>query len=129
MKRAAEIWRSARLGTRGVDLRLARGATLIIVPLSIHSFVDYPLRTAAVQAIMAFACGLLAPAKPETASLPHEDAGKQAAETRRRHAPVRAGVVPPAGRMPAGGPSQETGGELWGENITWPEAWRKGPQG
>jgi O-antigen ligase len=129
-KRSVEIWRSARLGPRNIDLWLARAATIIILLLSIHSLVDYPLRTAAVQAIMAFACGLLAPfAEPETASLPHEDAGKQAAETRRRHAPVRAGAVPPAGRMPAGGPSQETGGQLWGENIRWPEAWRKGPQG
>jgi O-antigen ligase len=128
-KRSAEIWRSPHLGPRNIDLWLARAATIIVLLLSIHSFVDYPLRTAAVQVIMAFVCGLLAPAEPETASLPHEDAGKQVAETRRRPAPVRAGAVPPAGRMPAGGPSQETGGQLWGENIRWPEAWRKGPQG
>jgi hypothetical protein len=38
-------------------------------------------------------------------------------------------AVPPAGRMPVGGQSQEAGGQLWGENVRWPEAWRQGPQG
>src|SRR5258706_2438722 len=126
-KGSVEIWRSTRLGPRNIDLWLARGAHIIVILLSIHSFVDYPLRTAAVMAITAFACGLLvAPfAEPEGASVRHEDARPQAAEKRRRQAPVRAGTVPASGHMLAGGPLQESGGELWVENITWPEAWRK----
>jgi O-antigen ligase len=98
VKRAMEIWRSARLGAREVDLWLARSATLIVFLLSIHSFVDYPLRTGAVMAVMAFACGLLVPpfATPDGATLaPRENASKRSAKT--RHSPVPAAAGPLAG--------------------------------
>lgn len=120
-KMSIEVWRSSTIGSRDIDLWLARSATLIIILLAIHSFVDYPLRTGAVMAVMAFACGLLvAPSKAanKTTSLRKEhrshSVGKQ-----RRH-PV--GTVAPTG----GTPSQESGWRPWGEDVTWPEAWRKG---
>ncbi len=56
-------WRSGE----GDDL--ARAATIIIALLLVHSLVDYPLRTAAMSVLFAFACGcLIKPqVKPEQA--------------------------------------------------------------
>jgi O-antigen ligase len=57
--RLADVWqRSYREGLE-IDRSLARAATLIIALLAAHSLVDYPLRTGAMMAIMAFACALL----------------------------------------------------------------------
>ena len=59
-KRTVEVWRSAPpLGASEVDWSLVRAATIIIALLLAHSFVDYPLRTGAMMAIMAFCCALL----------------------------------------------------------------------
>jgi hypothetical protein len=131
MKTSVEMWRSTHLGTRNIDLWLRRGATIIVILLSIHSFLDYPLRTAAVMAIMAFSCGLLVTpiTEPDKAtSLRHETTSEQSVAKQRRHSSVRVGAAPFAGSMSVGGPSQESDRELWGEAVTWPEAWRKGPQ-
>ena len=57
--RSVKFWRSAPLGAREIDWSLARAATIIIVLVIIHSLVDYPLRTGAMMAIMAFVCALL----------------------------------------------------------------------
>jgi O-antigen ligase len=126
-KRSVDIWRSSTLGRGNIDLRLARGATLIVVLLSFHSLVDYPLRTAAIMAVMAFACGLLvAPVVEDdkAASLRHENSGKRPFEKRQPHAPVRVAAAPPARSKPA----PETARAPWAENITWPEGWRQGPR-
>jgi O-antigen ligase len=42
-----------------VDRALVRASILIILLLLAHSLVDYPLRTSAMTALFAFACGLL----------------------------------------------------------------------
>jgi O-antigen ligase len=58
--RSVEIWRGAPArGASELDLTLARAATLVVALLVAHSFVDYPLRTGAIMAVMAFACALL----------------------------------------------------------------------
>ena len=57
--RSVSIWRNAPPGARQLDHALARAATLIVALLLVHSFIDYPLRTEAMLAVMAFACGLL----------------------------------------------------------------------
>ena len=57
---AAEIipvWRSKPDGAQFPNL--ARGASIVVVLLLVHSTVDYPLRTTAVSALFALACGLL----------------------------------------------------------------------
>ena len=55
-----EIWRSAPArGASELDWTLARAATIVVALLVAHSFVDYPLRTGAMMAVMAFACALL----------------------------------------------------------------------
>ena len=46
-------------GATPLDWTLARAATIVIVLILAHSFVDYPLRTEAMMVIMAFACALL----------------------------------------------------------------------
>jgi hypothetical protein len=56
---AARAWqRTARL-TGSIDRSLARAASIVIVLLLLHSFVDYPLRTNAIMAIFAFSCAML----------------------------------------------------------------------
>lgn len=51
-------WTDDRRG-RPLDQLLRRAASLAIVLLAAHSLVDYPLRTSALMAVFAFACGLL----------------------------------------------------------------------
>src|SRR5262249_32465012 len=48
-----------------IDLSLARAATIAIGLIMAHSFFDYPLRTSAMMAVMAFTCGLLVNPAPE----------------------------------------------------------------
>jgi O-antigen ligase len=67
-RRSFEIWRSAPPETaKAVDWSLARAASIVVALLIVHSFFDYPLRTGAMMAMMAFACGLMIepPIRPE----------------------------------------------------------------
>ena len=67
--RSFEIWRSVPPeGADELDWILVRAATLAIGLLVAHSFVDYPLRTGAMMAVMAFACALLIEPPPEARS-------------------------------------------------------------
>ena len=59
VSRAAKIWRHAAVGANEFDRSLARAATIAVALIVTHSFLDYPLRTAAMTAILAFACGLM----------------------------------------------------------------------
>jgi O-antigen ligase len=86
---AALLWlvvRIVRLWGRqvpgmGIDLSLARAATIVIVLIGAHSLVDYPLRTGAIMAIAAFSCGLLvAPLTGRPQELP--DRGRTAGRAR-----------------------------------------------
>jgi len=57
--RAVDVWRRKPDDALDVDQALARAAPLMIALLLAHSLVDYPLRTSALLATLAFACGLL----------------------------------------------------------------------
>jgi len=60
MLRSVAIWRrDPGPGMLELDRHLARAATIVAALLVAHSFVDYPLRTGALMALMAFACALL----------------------------------------------------------------------
>ena len=59
VSRIVAVWRSPAQQIFYIDLLLMRAATMVVTLLIIHSFVDYPLRTGAMMAIMAFACALL----------------------------------------------------------------------
>jgi O-antigen ligase len=60
VRRSVEIWRSEPVrGASQLDWSLIRAATIVPALLLAHSLVDFPLRTGAIMAIMAFACALL----------------------------------------------------------------------
>ena len=62
------LWRSQPGPGAGVDLMLMR--TVVIVLVGLHSIFEYPLRTGALAAIFAFACGcLFTPIAAERAAL------------------------------------------------------------
>jgi O-antigen ligase len=131
LKTSVEIWRSSTFGSCDIDLWLARSATIIVILIAFHSVVDYPLRTAAIMAVVAFACGLLvAPSREaDRVASRQEGSGKHSRERQQRRPPARVGAASPAGTVRTGNtPSHESGRDPWGEGITWPQAWRKGPQ-
>jgi O-antigen ligase len=89
-KTSVAIWRSSTLGRRDIDLWLARSATLIVILIAFHSFVDYPLRTAAIMAVMAFACGLLvAPQEADKVASREKGSGRHSKD--HSAAPARVG--------------------------------------
>jgi hypothetical protein len=124
--RSREVWRrTPNWGAREIDVFLVRAATMIVALILVHSFVDYPLRTGAMMAIMAFGCALLI--RPPVAV----ESGERAAlrdipePSARRHRPPQAvpavarsarAVAPP--RSPAAATSASP------PNLEWPEAWR-----
>jgi O-antigen ligase len=58
--RSVAIWRREPCcGMLEIDRHLGRAGTMVVALLAAHSFVDYPLRTGAMMAMMAFACALL----------------------------------------------------------------------
>lgn len=58
-QKAINAWGPSIAGPLAIDRTLIRAAVLIIALLLGHSLVDYPLRTAAMTTILAFACALL----------------------------------------------------------------------
>lgn len=53
------LWSSAAPEARQIDLALARSGLMVVILIGAHSLVDYPLRTAALASVLAFACGLM----------------------------------------------------------------------
>jgi hypothetical protein len=129
--RSAKIWRRALPpGARDIDVSLARAATLIVGLLMAHSVVDYPLRTGAMMAIMAFACALLVGPVTGAESALRLESHDTRARTRQRGAPPTAPAAAPPTRsrprpvavpLPAAAPA----GERQAEGIEWPEEWRR----
>lgn len=136
VSRAAKIWRHASVGANEFDRSLARASTIAVALIVTHSFLDYPLRTAAMTAILAFACGLMV----ETLGV----------DTRAKERRVRTSfdttVQDAAPRVPAVSVAwpQATAADQeaapsyppprqrparWGDDVAWPEAWRKGGAG
>ena len=132
--RSFELWRNApAAGASELDWTLARSATIIMGLLLAHSLVDYPLRTGAMMAVMAFACALLI--EPPLGA---EASAKQArtVEPKRKRLADMASVahaVPPAVPTPKSTPigqsSSEVGSLLpdqrWGADVDWPDEWSK----
>lgn len=127
LRRAVKIWRQpARPGSE-IDVALARAGTLIVTLLIAHAVVDYPLRTGALMAVFAFACGLLVdpPAGSEQEALPEDRRNVQ-----RRRVPHRPTAMVPnsqATHTSAAAPSDSSSSgqpEEWSD-TEWPEAWRQ----
>ena len=92
-----QVWRSDNLGGSPLDSLLVRAATLVIVLLMAHSVVDYPLRTTAMMAVFAFACGLLFEPVPGTGDRPAR-AGDQARDVDRLGTSRQTAAYDAAGR-------------------------------
>ena len=134
VSRTVKIWRHASVGANEFDRSLARAATIAVALIVTHSFLDYPLRTAAMTAILAFACGLMVDtlgtdntAKDRRARASFDTAAQGAT-------PRLSALSPAAAAPPAVGADQEPGPSYhpprqrparWGDDVEWPEAWRK----
>ena len=130
--RSIEIWRSASPArANDVDWSLARAATIVVGLIIIHCLFDYPLRTGAMMAVMAFACALLI--EPPIGS----------AEGREKHAVIREKIQyldtrrpEPVTASPLLAPTaleatrpvdvlSLSADRRWGANVEWPEEWSK----
>jgi O-antigen ligase len=127
--RSAKIWRKQPAGSRRMDVYLARAATMVVVLLAAHSFVDYPLRTAAIMAIFAVTCALLV--EPLGGAAVEVEAVGRSGERAARQYSARAvaGVLQSQGNaVSAPAPasvvkSPPQAGPRWGEGIEWPKEW------
>jgi O-antigen ligase len=118
--RSLKLWRRDAPAS-GVDLSLARSATIVVALIIAHSFVDYPLRTAAMMAILAFACGVLVVPPPGVESaVTNEDRSRRAPAPARN---ARAGSPPPI-QPASNAPNSPHPAERWGRDVEWPEEWR-----
>ena len=134
--RSVKVWRHRPVGAGEIDYSLARAATIVVGLLIAHSLVDYPLRTGAMMAIAAFACALLieplAGSESETLVEPEEGWNslgriREAREASPQPTAASSPWPPPqALNQERGAPVARTpSGARWGEDIEWPEEWRK----
>jgi O-antigen ligase len=131
--RSVQVWRRAQpCGASQLDRSLARAASIAVALIFVHSFVDYPLRTGAMMALVAFLCGLLfeptVAANGREAAESHQRTRKRARQPARRweepalatHAPQTRQSDQPVRRSENPPHSKE-----WRSvDIDWPEAWR-----
>ena len=120
--RSADAW-TGRIprGASDLDQTLARAATIVIILLLAHSLVDYPLRTGAMMAVMAFACALLVPPLAQERS-PAEVTGEDADFPIEPviSGPLRDRAVPhPVETREVPAPRRRQ----WGGDIKWPKEW------
>ncbi len=127
------VWSRLASSASAFDSSLIRAATVAVGLLMAHSFVDYPLRTEAMMATVAFCCALMIepfgnpiapqrnvaqgrslkndPPKPALLSAPTVPAPR--ADPRSRSAVVGFANEPPKARQHG----------RWGEDIEWPDEW------
>ena len=130
-RRAIEVWRvNAPQQAEAIDWSLVRSATVIIPIVGAHAFFDYPLRTGAMMAVVAYACALLI--DPPVSALIRTT--RFAPQLRR----ARIGSSAPMPDVPALAvwqpPDKEMSSpkalpppapvERWGTDVQWPEEWR-----
>jgi O-antigen ligase len=133
VRRSVEIWRSEPApGASQLDWSLTRAATMVPVLLLAHSMVEFPLRTSAMMAIMAFACALLidSPVGAEC----REGVELRAVPGRTRHRETH-GLEPALASARSGSepnPLVKTSDALsrpprerWGADVEWPKEWSK----
>src|SRR5262249_5223380 len=118
-----------------LDWSLIHAATIVPALLLIHSLVDFPLRTGANLAIMAFACALLIE-PPIGASKTTAEAKLQVPRLtrnrdRRRLEPRLSSTklatkpnLPSPSRPTSQSPSHPTS-QRWGADFKWPKEWSK----
>jgi len=128
--RSVKVWFGRNPALVGVDLSLARAATLVVGLIIAHSLVDYPLRTGAIMGVLAFACGLLV----EPLSVGEKTSAPEQARAARPRQPsikdrIPAGVTARQLREPPSlGGAEPQHARRWGEDIQWPSEWRAKPE-
>jgi O-antigen ligase len=134
VSRTAKIWRHASVGANEFDRSLARAATIAVALIVTHSFLDYPLRTAAMTAILAFACGLMVETLSVDTTAKERRVRTSFDATAQGAAPRLTAVSPAAAPSPAVAADREPAPghypphqrpARWGNDVEWPEAWRK----
>jgi hypothetical protein len=141
VRRSIEIWRSAPApGDSESDWSLMRAATLVPALILIHSLVDFPLRTGAMMAVLAFACALMieAPVGAEyrqaTKRRPiprqtryHDAEGLEPALPSARPTTMSKAPVKTRSKAPVKTSNIPTrsGGQRWEPDIEWPKEWSK----
>src|SRR5262249_15573036 len=122
--RAVEIWRRAPKNASKLDWTLSRAATMVVALLLVHSFFDYPLRTGAMMAVMAFA-GVLLIEPPVTEPEGGQQLQASAKPIRHRQtrrlevaSPQEPTPLPPPTKAPALAAEQR-----WETDAAWPEEW------
>jgi O-antigen ligase len=131
--RSVQVWPRQDPEIPETNQLLARAATMVVGLLVAHSVLDYPLRTGAMMAVIALACALLI----EPASSPRSEVTVTARGARDAQRPVVPKNVAPAANFPASQPSATVRQspdlsarapkprERWGNDVAWPEEWRK----
>src|SRR5262249_36365172 len=143
--RSVKVWLGRDLSFSGIDLSLARAATLVVGLIIAHSLVDYPLRTGAIMGLLSFACGLrVEPVRVDEETLAHEPlrtvrprqrskkekfpAGVAARQLREPPSPGDAKPQPSLGDdanpQPSLTDAKPQHPQRWGEDIQWPSEWR-----
>jgi O-antigen ligase len=124
LRGAFRLWRSSADAGNEIDLTLARAATLVVALIVVHSFVDYPLRTNAMMAILAFAGGLLVTPLVAPAPAFHKEAPRPDRARRNAPPPQKRPPHPPPTPRPQDAPISQHQIERWGRDIEWPDEWR-----
>jgi len=119
-RRNLALWRAKPPPGGEIDLLLARGAGLVLALVLAHSLVDYPLRTAAMMALFAFAAALLFD-PPDEPKPPH--APRPRPDRKRNPAPK---TMHRAEKLNQELPNKPATGD-W-PDMEWPEAWRSEPK-
>ncbi len=138
VSRAIKIWRLALVGADEFDRSLSRAATIAVALIVTHSFLDYPLRTAAMTAILAFACALMVESlgvdtrAKERRVRPSFDTALPGATPRVTAVSPAAASFPAVAADQGPEPSYQPPRRQparWGDDVAWPEAWRRGSAG
>jgi O-antigen ligase len=133
VRRSVEIWRSAPdPGLSQPDWYLIRATTIVPPLLLAHSLVDFPLRTGAIMAIMAFACAVLIEPPGDIEST--ERVKRQAVSEGKRHLDTY-GLKPASSISAKRAPKRITQRKTtdtqclphqrWGADMKWPKEWSK----
>jgi O-antigen ligase len=126
--RSWKVWRRQPAGASAFDYGLARAATVVIWLIIAHSFVDYPMRTEAIMALVAVSCALLMePVRnAETESAPPMESPRRVME--RKYVPEDAAKRRPSFPMTPLQTSElnhlARPPERWRPEVEWPDQWR-----
>jgi O-antigen ligase len=124
--RSIAAWARAFRADADIDRLLAVAATLVVLLLLLHSFVDYALRTQAMMAVLAVALGVLINPPEGSAPSAHLSAEEQSHAVPRRSLRARPALA--SARRPNQQLSERATKALsdtpWRNDHNWPASWR-----